>query len=285
MSKFKKEYYIGREFILKNFDKPIIILDARQVRDEKYINNPKCVSRGLPVEVMYRNSNEYEDSLFWCRYDCLTDKRGDKVRNYLKLNTNGCYYGAPVFKSTSRLDSTWRHMWERCLDKDRVAYINTTVDTRWKSYQKFLEWVYSENSNYIESEEQDLDKDILQFGKINKIYSPETCLFIPSILNTYLSGISKRNGGKLQALCFGGEYLRMPSKYITDKSSNYIRYYFLKEIIKIFKDEAKLNRCAYKALKEYNLEVHNINKNLIYEYINKEIVQIINKFITEIFKK
>ena len=285
MSRFDKKYYIGREFILKNFDKPLVIIDARQRRDEKYINDPKYIKNGLPVEVMYENSNKYETGLFWCRYDCLTDKRSDRVKNYLKLNSNGCYYGIPKFKSTHRLDSTWRHMWERCSDSNRIAYSNTSVYEKWRSYQKFLEWVYSENSNYMENEEQDLDKDILQFDKSIKVYSPETCLFIPSILNSYLSGISKRNGSRLQSLCFGGKYLRIPMKYITDKSTNYIRYYFLKEIIREFKDRGKINSHTYQALKHYNLGVHNIDKNLIYEYVNKEIVQMINKFILEIFKK
>lgn len=285
MSRFNKHIYIGREFNLSNFDKPIKVLDARQNKDPKYTSNPKYVKNGLPIEVMYENSNKYETSTFWCNYDSLKDKRGDKVRNFLKLNKHGCYHGVPKYKSTKQLDMCWRHMWERCNDLTRLSYRNVHVCDEWRSYQKFLDWVYSEDSNYLENEEQDLDKDLLQFGVEDKIYSPSTCIFIPSILNTYLSGVSKRRSSKFQSLYFKGEMLYIPRKYVTDMSSKYIRYVFFENILERYRLNKKLNHKAFRALHTYNIEVNDVNINLINKYVNKDILERIDNFLNRIFKK
>ena len=285
-SRFNKKLYIGREFKLKNFDKPIKILDARQNKDFKYTTNIKCVRNGLPVEVMYKNSNKYETSLFWCRLDALTDKRGDKVRNFLKINRFGCYYGVPKYKSTEKLHRCWYHMWERCSDINRLPYSNAKVCDEWRSYQNFLEWVYSEDvSNYMKNEEQDIDKDVLQFGVKNKIYSPETCIFLPSILNNYLSGISKRSKPVMKYLWFNGCYMYIPLIYLNDITTRYIRYYFLDKILNYFRKENKLNYRAYRALCEYNLKVTEININLISKYLNDELRNKIDAFLDNIFNK
>ena len=284
-SKFIKDIYIGREFKLSNFDEPIKIIDARQNTDIKYTSNPKYVKNGLPIEVMFMNSNKYETSEFWCRYDSLTDRRGDKVRNYLRLNKFGCYYGSPKYKSTAKLQRCWTHMWERCNDPNRKAYINSSVSEEWRSYQKFLEWVYTEDSNYIENDEQDLDKDLFQLDVKDKIYSPDTCVFIPSELNAYMSGISKRTSTKMQSLYFRGNLLYISRNIIDETSSKYIRYYFLEEIIKRYRNLNELNHRAYRGLHVYNIKVNKVNINLVHKYIDNKLIDIINTFLDEIFKK
>lgn len=79
---------------------------------------------------------------------------------------------------------TWKRMLRRCLDEKtkalKPAYAECCVDSRWHSLMAFRAWM----------EEQDwrgneLDKDLLVRG--NKIYSPETCLFIPRAVNLFIT--------------------------------------------------------------------------------------------------
>jgi len=66
-------------------------------------------------------------------------------------------------------------MLERChspqMLKKNPTYIGCSVCSEWHDFQVFCEWFYD---NYIEG--YHLDKDIKVDN--NKIYSPETCLFV-----------------------------------------------------------------------------------------------------------
>lgn len=77
--------------------------------------------------------------------------------------------------------NTWYHMMDRCynpnLHKKRRTYKEATVCEEWFSFQNFSKWF---DDNHIEK--CHLDKDILIKG--NKIYSPETCCFVPPEINT-----------------------------------------------------------------------------------------------------
>jgi hypothetical protein len=74
-------------------------------------------------------------------------------------------------------------MLSRCYNK-KVHLIQTTykeaiVCEEWHNFQVFAEWF---ENNY--KEDWQLDKDILVKG--NKIYSPETCCFVPQEINLTL---------------------------------------------------------------------------------------------------
>jgi hypothetical protein len=79
----------------------------------------------------------------------------------------------------------WSNMLERCYSeeyhKKQPTYIGCSVDERWHNFQVFAKWF---EENYIEGYE--LDKDILLKG--NKIYSPETCCFVPKEINLLFKG-------------------------------------------------------------------------------------------------
>lgn len=84
---------------------------------------------------------------------------------------------------TSR--SIWKSMMNRCYDPKGKAYSRyggsgVVVCKEWKEYDNFLVWF---KDNYIEGFA--LDKDLLVNG--NKIYSPDTCVFIPPTLNSLLA--------------------------------------------------------------------------------------------------
>ena len=64
---------------------------------------------------------------------------------------------------------------------EHPTYRNVTVCDEWHNFQNFAKWFYEE-SNYQKG--WDLDKDL--FSANSKIYSPETCIFIPHELNSFL---------------------------------------------------------------------------------------------------
>lgn len=67
------------------------------------------------------------------------------------------------------------------------SYIDCEVCKEWLDFQTFAEWF---NENYIEG--YALDKDLLIKG--NKIYSPNTCCFIPQEINSLLTKSNSTRG-------------------------------------------------------------------------------------------
>lgn len=90
----------------------------------------------------------------------------------------------------------WYSMIHRCYDKHLKrdkSYINCEVCEEWLHYSNFKKW-YDKNYYEIERENMCLDKDILIKG--NKIYSPNTCIFVPNRINV-LFAKSDSTRGKL----------------------------------------------------------------------------------------
>lgn len=96
------------------------------------------------------------------------------VGNY-KVSENG---------KLTKIYSTWHSMLKRCYDekfhKKCPTYKDCEVCDEWYNFQNFAKW-YEENYYEIKGEKMCLDKDILV--KHNKIYSPETCIFVPQAIN------------------------------------------------------------------------------------------------------
>lgn len=100
----------------------------------------------------------------------------------------GCYNQKEHIKTYIR----WRGMLERCYcetyHKNKPSYKECSIVEEWYNFQNFAQWF---NENYIEGFE--LDKDILVKG--NKIYSPETCCFVPQEINVIFTSNDKKRGG------------------------------------------------------------------------------------------
>lgn len=89
---------------------------------------------------------------------------------------------------------TWRGMLERCYSErcqeKYTSYKGCKVHEEWYDFQKFARWHYA---NYYEvgNQRMCLDKDILI--KNNKIYSTETCIYVPERINKlFIRNISSR---------------------------------------------------------------------------------------------
>ena len=88
-------------------------------------------------------------------------------------------------------------MERRCYDPNDSSYSNygakgVEVSDEFKVYSKFKNW-YVNNYGNPPYGVLELDKDCLSIlkGLPNKIYSAETCLLIPSNINTFLSTLGK----------------------------------------------------------------------------------------------
>lgn len=96
-------------------------------------------------------------------------------------------YTCGVKSGISKSYKVWNGMLERVysesLHEVRPTYKGCTCFEGWHNYQIFAKWF---EDNYIEGYE--LDKDILSYClSKEKVYSPETCIFIPPKLNKILT--------------------------------------------------------------------------------------------------
>ena len=124
-----------------------------------------------------------------------------------KMSENG--------KHTDKYD-IWHDMIQRCYDpkslEKRPTYKGCKVEEYLLNFQNMCEWL--ENNYYeIPGEVMCLDKDILCKG--NKIYSRDTCIFVPQRINSLFTKNDKARGdnpigvypvpsGNYQAFCSNG---------------------------------------------------------------------------------
>ena len=100
----------------------------------------------------------------------------------------------PETPSRSYMAVMYANMCSRCYREsyqlNNPIYKGCTVCEEWlQDREAFYRWV-QENWYTIEGEQIDLDKDILVKG--NKMYSPETCIFVPHIINIYFERLTKK---------------------------------------------------------------------------------------------
>lgn len=85
----------------------------------------------------------------------------------------------------------WEGMIARCYSKYvRDNYKNCKVCEEWLCYDNFEKW-YDENYYSLPNEVVSLDKDLLQCDNNIKIYSPNTCIFVPQRLNSLFITLNK----------------------------------------------------------------------------------------------
>lgn len=86
---------------------------------------------------------------------------------------------------------TWRDMLRRAYcgkyKQKYPTYEGITVCGEWHSFMNFRSWMETQDW-----EGKELDKDILFQG--NKVYSPDTCVFVDGIVNTFLNDQAAARG-------------------------------------------------------------------------------------------
>ena len=139
-----------------------------------------------------------------CKY-CGFDRGGKKNSGRMKganqtapRKKNRLVYGiglndADTIVNNDGKQLTSYHVWADILYRchtarghlDCPAYTDCYICEEWKRYSNFKKWF---DKNYVEGYQ--LDKDILVKG--NRVYSPDTCCFVPNDINMLLTKSRKR---------------------------------------------------------------------------------------------
>lgn len=179
-------------------------------------------------------------------------------------------FDAPYAKTRDELTRKayrdWNNMLQRCYGKSnfpsKPAYKECVVCEEWHSFLKFREWF---DENYIEG--CFLDKDVLIKG--NKIYSPNTCSYIPSFINTlllncrsargkYPIGAQKHKHGFCVKLYKQGEqhyigfYKNEEDAFLAYKKAKEL---YIQEVAQKYYDNGEITKRVYDALMKYEVEI------------------------------
>ena len=163
---------------------------------------------------------------------------------------------------------TWFRMMERCYSKKVhsrfPSYIGCYVSDDFKDYSKWREWY--DNYQY-KHDGWHLDKDLLVKG--NKVYSSETCVFLPRIINSTLTKSNKTRGNYLIGTYFdthNNKFKACMTKYGKNTTLGYFenelgahlaykeaKESYLKELADKYRD--LLDPRAYEALYNYTVDI------------------------------
>ena len=110
----------------------------------------------------------------------------------VKATVNGVRQYCPFY-------AKWADMIRRCYSpvnlKRNPTYKDCTVCDEWLTFSNFKKWMEVQDWEGME-----LDKDIKING--NRIYSPESCIFIPHEVNSLLNDSKKTRGDHPQGVSF-----------------------------------------------------------------------------------
>ena len=162
----------------------------------------------------------------------------------------------------------WNDMIHRCYNakfhKRQPQYMECTVCEEWLNYSNFKVWY---DQHKVAGMSLDLDKDILLKG--NKVYSPETCCFVPHAINTlFLNGnknrgalplcvhFDKRKGKYRAEMSFIGESIKLG--WFDNTESAFARYKeykedFIQDLAEQYRDV--LPQKVYEAMMNWKIEI------------------------------
>lgn len=193
-------------FNMRKLTQEEFVYRAKEVHGEKYDYS----------KVEYKKAKEkicivcHEHGEFWQIADHHLRGRGCPKCGSSNMRT--IVYGCGVLDKEDGTPRTyaekiWRDMimrchWEKARNK-YPTYANCSVCEDWLFYSNFEKW-YKEH--YVEGWQ--LDKDILVKG--NKVYSPQTCCFVPQEINKLLNKNLKQRGINP----IGVSYVQSKGKYV-----------------------------------------------------------------------
>lgn len=237
------------------------------------------------VIIDYRNANNID--VYFPEYNWIyknachqSFKKGNIKCPYERSIYGIGYLGEGDYKVSknlkhTRIYDTWHHMLQRCYDKKwhekYPTYKDCSANEEWYNFQNFAEW---DNDNFyiVEGQRMCLDKDILV--KHNKIYSPDTCIYVPQTINKLFTKNDKNRGesvigtsplenGKYQVHCSlinpktGKSKYEHLGCYETQEKAFKIYKYYKEKNIKIVADYFKkeIPERLYNGLYNYTVEL------------------------------
>lgn len=104
----------------------------------------------------------------------------------------------------------WADMFQRCYCKKhhlrRPTYIGCSVAQEWHLFSNFKKWMETQDWHG-----KQLDKDILVVG--NKIYSPDTCVFVDAMTNGFVLERGAADNGRLIGSSWNKRDKKFESRY------------------------------------------------------------------------
>ena len=161
----------------------------------------------------------------------------------------------------------WHSMLERCYSKPylekKPTYIGCSVSDTFLYYHLFRVWCQTQVG--FGKEEYQLDKDLLIKG--NKLYSEDTCVFIPKSLNLLLTkrtldrgllpiGVSKLGKGYLAKCSIDGKAKSLGTFQTVEEAFKEYKLFkesHIKAQAELYKNE--IDPRAYQALLNYKVEI------------------------------
>ena len=244
---------------VNTFGSEMIIVDYRNTMDiDVYFPQYNWTAKGTRYE-------HFKKGNIKCPYEKRTYNVGYLGEGKYKVLENG---------KNTRVYDTWHDMLKRCCDpkyhEKYPTYKDCEVYEEWHNFQNFAKWC-DENFYEVNNEKMNLDKDILV--KHNKIYSPDTCIFVPQAINKLFVKCDKSRGnsvigtspknGKYQVKCqvFNPETRKSKNEYLgiyetQEKAFEIYKYYKeknIKEVADYYKEQ--IPDKLYNALYSYKVEI------------------------------
>ena len=254
---------------INNFGSEMVIVNSYMEFNDKHKRNYTYFDVYFPKynwtfeHVLYNN---FKKGNIKCPYERRYYEVGYLGEGKYDINENGKH---------TKCYNTWHDMLKRCYDenfhKRQPTYIDCNVSEEWHNFQNFAKWYY-ENYYEIEGQKMCLDKDILM--KYNKIYSPDTCVFVPNIINVLFTKNDKNRGNNPIGVfdCEKVKYRVECSVYNFDKNKKERKYLgvydtqeeafevykefkerYIKKVADYYKD--KIPDKLYQALYNYEVEI------------------------------
>jgi len=192
----------------------------------------------------------------------MTQKINLLIPTYFKIG----YLGIGKYNSSKKFRNCfqiWRSILERCYSDDIKyhTYVDCTVDEKWHNFQNFAEWYF--NNHVIDFQ---LSKNIL--FKNNKIYSEETCCFVPQQIVLLFNnsknkksdecpvGVSINKKKYLAKICIKNKIVNLGTFDTIEKAFNTYKTYkegYIKLLA--FNWEYKITEKVFNALNNYVVEI------------------------------
>lgn len=224
-----------------------------------YVNNKVKVKIICPKHGIFEQTPDMHMKGSGCP-KCKTEKARKKLfnRGYYDCST-------PITdKDNYNVYNIWRAMFNRCysdsVHKKQPSYIGCSVCEEWYSFNNFKSfWNKNNPMRFC------LDKDILFKG--NKMYSPQTCCFVPNDINILFSkkkrttglpvGVKYAKGNKFSAYINTNHKDKYLGCYSTPKEAfqayKKAKEAWIKEVANKWKDKLAPN--VYEALMKYEVEI------------------------------
>lgn len=263
-------------------NKDDFVIKAKSIHGDKYVydhvvytNSTTKVDIFCPVHGIFHQTPHSHLHGQGCPL-CGIIKNVESRKGYAVKKLKGVLFGECYNDSTESLRGEvrvayihWRNMLVRCYSeeyqKTKQSYHLCSVCEEWKFFSNFLAWFRNTENGYKSG--YCLDKDILVKG--NKMYSPETCCFVPPFVNTLLLN---RKGGrgtlpigvKANGRKFYSEIsIRGKIKYLgmfntkEDAFAVYkqTRESYIKECADEYYNNGLITEKVYKALLNYRIEI------------------------------